>query len=55
MSMRFKLQPHGVKVIEIVPPLVESQLHDKQGTNERLSKFWMPLSNFTAATMDGLQ
>ncbi|KAK9895806.1 NAD(P)-binding protein [Cystobasidium minutum MCA 4210] len=55
LSMRFKLEPHGVKVIEIVPPLVESQLHDKQGTNERLSKFWMPLKDFTEATMAGLQ
>lgn len=54
MSMRHKLAPHGIKIVEIVPPLVESQLHDKQGTNERLSKFWMPLTDFTTATMSGL-
>jgi short-subunit dehydrogenase involved in D-alanine esterification of teichoic acids len=54
MTMRLKLAPTGVKIVELVPPLVESQLHDKQGTNDRLSKFWMPLKDFTDATMKGL-
>lgn len=32
LSLRSSLKPHGVKVIEILPPLVESELHDHQGT-----------------------
>lgn len=43
-----------VQVMEIIPPLVESELHDHQGTTSRLSKFWMPLDTFTKETMQGL-
>ena len=32
LSLRSSLKPHGIKVIEIMPPLVESELHDHQGT-----------------------
>jgi len=35
--------------------LVESELHDHEGTTEMLSKAWMPLDVFTAQTMDGLK
>jgi short-subunit dehydrogenase involved in D-alanine esterification of teichoic acids len=53
--MRASLQKTGVKIIEIVPPLVESQLHDDQGTTEKLSKFWMPLKEFRDTVIQGLK
>ena len=53
--MRATLADSGVKVIEILPPLVESQLHDHQGMSEKLSKFWMPLKDFTEEVMQGLK
>jgi len=55
LSMRASLQKTGVKIIEIVPPLVESQLHDDQGTTEKLSKFWMPLKEFRDTVIQGLK
>jgi len=53
--MRARVAPKGVKIIEIVPPLVESQLHDHQGNTPKLSKFWLPLKDFTAQVMEGLK
>ncbi|KAK1231842.1 hypothetical protein PQX77_005056 [Marasmius sp. AFHP31] len=35
--------------------LVESELHDFEGTSEKLSKFWMPLDQYVALTLEGLQ
>lgn len=55
LSLEAQLRDSNVNVIEIIPPLVESELHDHQGTSAVLSKFWMPLSEFTATTMDGLK
>lgn len=55
MTMRARCAPKGVKVIEIVPPLVESQLHDHQGKTPALSKFWLPLRDFTSQVMEGLR
>ena len=55
MSLRVALSPKGVKIIEIVPPLTESELHDEQGTRERVKKFWMPLTDFTAGVMKGFK
>ncbi|KAI0375347.1 NAD-P-binding protein [Pilatotrama ljubarskyi] len=54
MSLRYQLSNTKVKVIEILPPLVESELHDHQGTTPSLSKAWMPLDEFTKHTMQGL-
>jgi short-subunit dehydrogenase involved in D-alanine esterification of teichoic acids len=54
-SLRKQLENTKVNVVEIIPPLVESELHDEQGTTERLSKFWMPLDEYTKLTMDGLR
>ncbi|KAJ6604371.1 hypothetical protein DFH09DRAFT_1122458 [Mycena vulgaris] len=54
-SLRKQLERTKVNVVEIIPPLVESELHDEQGTTERLSKFWMPLDEYTKTTMEGLQ
>jgi short-subunit dehydrogenase involved in D-alanine esterification of teichoic acids len=53
--MRATLADSSVKIIEILPPLVESQLHDHQGMSEKLSKFWMPLKDFTKEVMQGLR
>ncbi|THU94844.1 NAD(P)-binding protein [Dendrothele bispora CBS 962.96] len=55
MSLRAQLQSANIHVAEIVPPLVESELHDAEGTTERLSKFWMPLDEFTNTVMEGLK
>ncbi|TFY80424.1 hypothetical protein EWM64_g3589 [Hericium alpestre] len=55
LSMNVQLREKNIHVIEISPPLVESELHDHQGTSEKLSKFWMPLEIFTSAAMEGLQ
>ncbi|KAJ7357082.1 hypothetical protein DFH08DRAFT_473503 [Mycena albidolilacea] len=54
-SLRKQLEDTKVNVLEIIPPLVESELHDEQGTTERLSKFWMPLDEYTKLTVDGLR
>ncbi|KAI0030065.1 NAD(P)-binding protein [Vararia minispora EC-137] len=54
MSMAKQLDNSNIHVVEIVPPLVESELHDYEGTTERLSKLWMPLAEWTKLTMDGL-
>ncbi|KAJ7462669.1 hypothetical protein B0H11DRAFT_1815674 [Mycena galericulata] len=55
ISLRAQLKDTHVKVVEIIPPLVESELHDEQGTTPMLSKFWMPLDEYTKKTMDGLK
>ncbi|KAL6297746.1 hypothetical protein BKA93DRAFT_745420, partial [Sparassis latifolia] len=52
LSLDVQLHGTNVHVAEIFPPLVESELHDHQGTTPRLSKVWMPLTQFTA---EGLQ
>ncbi|TFK89629.1 NAD(P)-binding protein [Polyporus arcularius HHB13444] len=54
LSLRAQLADTKVRVIEILPPLVESELHDHQGTTPALSKLWMPLDEFTKHTMEGL-
>ncbi|KAF7339901.1 hypothetical protein MVEN_01907400 [Mycena venus] len=54
-SLRSQLADTKINVVEILPPLVESELHDEQGTTERLSKFWMPLDEYTKLTVDGLR
>ncbi|KAJ4471472.1 hypothetical protein J3R30DRAFT_1083494 [Lentinula aciculospora] len=54
-SLRVQLEDTNISVIEISPPLVESELHDAEGTTETLSKLWMPLDEYTKETMKGLQ
>ncbi|KAI0652216.1 NAD-P-binding protein [Trametes meyenii] len=53
-SLRLQLANTKVRVIEIVPPLVESELHDHQGTTPALSKFWMPLGEYAKTVIEGL-
>ncbi|KAF8591920.1 NAD(P)-binding protein [Ramaria rubella] len=55
LSLRLQLKDKGVHVVEIIPPLVESELHDHQGNVHILSKIWMPLDTFTKETMAGLE
>ncbi|KAI5827046.1 NAD(P)-binding protein [Schizophyllum commune Tattone D] len=45
----------NVHVLEIMPPLVESELHEAQGITEAMSKHWLPLDQFTNTVMDGLK
>ncbi|KAJ7093960.1 NAD-P-binding protein [Mycena belliarum] len=55
ISLRKQLAATNVKILEIIPPLVESELHDEQGTTGHLSNFWMPLDEYTERTMGGLR
>nr|VWO94223.1 3-oxoacyl-reductase [Ganoderma boninense] len=54
ISLRAQLKGTIVHVMEILPPLVESELHDHQGLTPALSKIWMPLDQFTNLTMECL-
>lgn len=54
LSLDSQLQGTNVHVMEIFPPLVESELHDHQGKTPQLSKIWMPLNEFTEKAMEGL-
>jgi len=53
-SLRIQLRATKVNVIEIIPPLVESELHDAQGATSVVQKFWMPLDEYTSITLRGL-
>jgi len=55
LSLRAQLHDTNVHVLELIPPLVESELHDVSGTTEKLSKFWMPLDEFTEAAVEGFR
>ncbi|KIK04269.1 hypothetical protein K443DRAFT_93553 [Laccaria amethystina LaAM-08-1] len=55
VSLRAQLKNTNVHVMEVIPPLVESELHDAYGTTEKLSRFWMPLEEYTTKTMEGLE
>lgn len=54
LSLQAQLVGTGVNVLEIIPPLVESELHDAEGTTEALSKIWMPLEEFVPIATRGL-
>jgi len=54
LSLQAQLAGTGVNVLEIIPPLVESELHDREGTTEALSKIWMPLEEFVTIVTKGL-
>ncbi|OCH95776.1 NAD(P)-binding protein [Obba rivulosa] len=55
LSLNHQLRDTNINVMEILPPLVESELHDHQGTTPALSKAWMPLDKFTEEVMEGLK
>ncbi|KAH7099087.1 NAD(P)-binding protein [Auriculariales sp. MPI-PUGE-AT-0066] len=46
LSLRYAYKDSPIQIREIVPPLVESELHDNQGTSEKLAGAWVPLSDF---------
>jgi len=54
VSLSVQLTDTNIHIMEIFPPLVESELHDHQETTEKLSKIWMPLAEFTREAMEGL-
>ncbi|KAF9488447.1 NAD(P)-binding protein [Pleurotus eryngii] len=54
-SLHALLQGTGVHVMEIIPPLVESEIYDAEGMTERLSKIRMPLEEYIRVTMDALK
>ncbi|KAG1725130.1 hypothetical protein EDB19DRAFT_1710164 [Suillus lakei] len=54
ISLAVQLKEKNVHVVEIMPPLVELELHDFEGTTQRLSDFWLSLEKYTKATMEGL-
>ncbi|KAK0212063.1 hypothetical protein DFS33DRAFT_99 [Desarmillaria ectypa] len=54
MSLRAQMNGTNINVVEVIPPLVESELHDAYGTTEMLSKFWMPLNEFIGQLMPQL-
>lgn len=61
MSLRASLRTTNVKIREILPPLVESELHDHQPSiNEKtsrrdmLAKFWVPLDEYGSAMIKAL-
>ncbi|KAF9056364.1 hypothetical protein BJ165DRAFT_505577 [Panaeolus papilionaceus] len=55
VSLGIQLEGTNVNVLEIIPPLVESELHDAYGTTDKLSKFWMPLDEYIKVTVEGLR
>ncbi|EJD35894.1 hypothetical protein AURDEDRAFT_17971, partial [Auricularia subglabra TFB-10046 SS5] len=46
LSLRSAYHNSPIIIREIVPPLVESELHDAQGMSEALSKIWVPLQAY---------
>ncbi|KAI0702528.1 hypothetical protein BC835DRAFT_1321137 [Cytidiella melzeri] len=56
LTLNDNLKDTNVHVMEILPPLTESELHDHQGdARVNLSQKWMPLEKFTEEAMAGLR
>lgn len=55
--MREQLKDSNVKIIEILPPAVQTELHDEkhQSNLKNGSSFGMPLGEFTDAAWSGLE
>ena len=54
LSLRHQLRNTSVRVYEVAPPLVQSELHDHQG-GPILSTSGMPTEEFVAACLQGLE
>lgn len=54
ISLAVQLKEKNVHVVEIIPPLVESELHGFQGSTQGLARFWLTLEEYTKETMEGL-
>ncbi|KAF8645734.1 hypothetical protein AX16_007602 [Volvariella volvacea WC 439] len=55
MSLRVSLDGQSIDIMEIIPPLVESELHDYYGSTEHLAKFWVPLEQYADSTLESLK
>ncbi|TFK57386.1 NAD(P)-binding protein [Heliocybe sulcata] len=55
LSLNEQLRDTNVSIMEIMPPLVESELHDTAGNTEKVAQYWMPLDKFMSDVMDGLK
>jgi short-subunit dehydrogenase involved in D-alanine esterification of teichoic acids len=57
LTLREQLNGSNVKVIEILPPAVQTELHDKkhQPDLENGGSFGMPIGGFTDETWKGLK
>lgn len=53
MSLRRQLRDTSVKVFEVIPPMVRSELHDYQGEG-RVSAHGLPASDVAVATLEGM-
>lgn len=54
MALAVQLRRKNVHVVEIMPPLVESEMYNRLPHRDRLATFWMPLDECTKHTMAGL-
>lgn len=57
LTTREQLRPQGIKVIEILPPAVQTELHDakNQPDIKNGGKIGMPLEEFVDETWEGLE
>ncbi|EPQ60886.1 NAD P-binding protein [Gloeophyllum trabeum ATCC 11539] len=55
LSLNEQLKDTNVHIMEIMPPLVESELHDTAGNTGKVAKYWMPLEMFVHDVMEGLK
>ncbi|KZT21658.1 NAD(P)-binding protein [Neolentinus lepideus HHB14362 ss-1] len=55
LSLNEQLKDTNVRIMEIMPPLVESELHNTAGNTERVAQYWMPLDKFVHDVMEGLK
>ena len=56
LSMReqLKIAKSNVKIIELYPPAVQTELHDTDMGSEKGGQFGMPLKDFTEEAFEGL-
>ncbi|KAJ6562487.1 hypothetical protein B0H19DRAFT_944468 [Mycena capillaripes] len=54
-ALRAQLKNTKVNLLEIIPPLVESDLQHTYAVMERPSKIWMSFDEFVKKTIDGLR
>ncbi|KAL4069237.1 NAD(P)-binding protein [Scleroderma citrinum] len=54
MALAVQLRRKNVHVVEIMPPLVESEMYARLPHRDQLATFWMPLDECTKQTMAGL-
>jgi uncharacterized oxidoreductase len=55
LSLRHQLRETGVKVFEIAPPSVDTELGSDRRTNKEETHGGMPVTEFIAAAMDAIE